>query len=48
MLTDAGKKVIAVGIVAGIAYYVFGPVGLACVALVLLLKKSSDIGKASN
>ena len=28
MLTDAGKKVIAVGIVAGIAYYVFGPVGL--------------------
>lgn len=43
MLTESGKKVIIIGLTAAIAYYIFGPVGLACVALVLLLKKSKDI-----
>ena len=43
MLTENGKRVVVIMIVAGIAYYVFGPVGLACVALVLLLKKSKDL-----
>lgn len=43
MLTESGKKVIVIGLVAGIAWYIFGPVGLACVALVLLLKKSNDM-----
>ena len=43
MLTESGKKALMVVIVAGIAYYIFGPVGLACVALVLLLKKSNNL-----
>ena len=43
MLTDSGKKIIVIGLVAAIAYYIFGPVGLACVALVLLCKKSKDL-----
>lgn len=43
MLTENGKKALMVVIIAGIAYYIFGPVGLACVALVLLLKKSNNL-----
>ena len=39
MLTDSGKKIIVIGLVAAIAYYVLGP----GVALVLLCKKSKDL-----
>lgn len=45
MLTDNGRKVLIIGLVAGIAYAVFGPVGLACVALVLLCKKAKNLGE---
>ena len=43
MLIESGKKAMMVVLVAGIAYYIFGPVGLAAVALVLLLKKSNNL-----
>lgn len=40
MLTESGKKALIIALGAAVAYYVFGPVGLAVVALCLLLKKS--------
>jgi len=42
MFTDKGKKVIAIAIICGVLYYCVGPVGPACVALVLLFKKASN------
>lgn len=42
MLSEKGKKVVIVAIISGILYYCFGPVGPACVALVLLLKKANN------
>lgn len=43
MLTESGKKALIIALGAAVAYYIFGPVGLACVALVLLLKKSNNL-----
>ena len=34
------KQFIIIGLVAGIAYYAFGPIGLGILALFYLLKKS--------
>lgn len=33
------SSILKIGLIAGIAYYVAGPVGFAAVALVILLKK---------
>lgn len=45
LLTETGRRIVTIAIVAGIAYYLVGPVGVAVVALVLLCKKSKDISK---
>ena len=44
-ITESGRKVLVTVLVAGIAYYIFGPVGLAVVALVCLFRKAVDIKK---
>lgn len=36
---DGISNIVKVGLIAGIAYYIAGPVGLAVIALLFLLKK---------
>lgn len=42
-ITESGRKILGTILIAGIVYYIFGPVGLAVVALVLLFKKAGSI-----